>query len=75
MIPSVLQELKEGRYEFIREDLDENDAYYERVYQTESGWWVTVISDFPKRVRINGKTVRWFFGWRIRRALKKASKK
>lgn len=76
MIPSVLQELKEGRFR------QRKTKYYfphcvRYSYLTESNQVINVTLAFNLGwlTLVNGKKVSWFFGWRIRRAIKKASKK
>jgi hypothetical protein len=62
MIPSVLDELKEGKYEQTAQ------IGYICFYETESGWRIV---DKPfNRILVNAKKVSWLLSWRIRKELK-----
>lgn len=74
MIPSLLDELKGGR--FYVDSVIFGHNYRESDYITESLWKVEVIKNGRSRpeVKVNGKKVSWLFGWKIRRAIKKGMK-
>lgn len=72
MIPSLLDELKEGRFKLLSAVFNDFASFYH--YKTESGWKVDITESMHTLIYVNGKKVSWFLGWKIRRAIKKGMK-
>jgi len=70
MIPSLLQELEEGK--FTHKTGTDGLVTFD-LYRTRSNWFIEVHNGLFKYVFVNGKKVSGHFGRKIRKTIKRWS--